>query len=202
MHWLDRASGEYNVPLVRERLPGADVVAIEWARRAQGLVLAPGNPLKIRTLADLARSKARVVERQPESGSHQLFEHLAAAGRTSRPPRCASSPRPALAETDLAATIRDGNADAGIAIEAAARAHGLAFIPLATERFDLVVRRRDYFEPAVQTLLAFARTPEFRERAASARRLRRRPRGPGRLQRVTGNTRRTPSTSVTRTATP
>ena len=73
------------------------------------------------------------------------------------------SARPALAETDLAAAIRDGNADAGIAIEAAAHAHGLAFIPLASERLDLVVRRRDYFEPPVQTLLAFARSAEFRE---------------------------------------
>jgi molybdate-binding protein len=75
--------------------------------------------------------------------------------------------KPALAETDLAAAIRDGKADAGIAIEAAAHAHGLTFVPLASERFDLVVRRRDYFEPAVQTLLAFARTVDFRERAQS-----------------------------------
>jgi putative molybdopterin biosynthesis protein len=70
-------------------------------------------------------------------------------------------PRPLLAETDLAAAIHAGHADAGVAIEAAARAHGLAFIPLAVERLDLVVRRRDYFEPPVQALLAFLRTPDF-----------------------------------------
>jgi excisionase family DNA binding protein len=163
MHWLDD-SGEYNVPLVRARLPGAEVVAVEWARRAQGLVVAPGNPMKLRTVADVAKKRARVVARQPSSGSQRLLEHLLArAGLTADALRVVG--KPALAETDLAAAIRDGKADAGIAIEAAARAHGLAFVALASERFDLVVRRRDYFEPAVQTLLAFARGAEFREQA-------------------------------------
>jgi len=75
--------------------------------------------------------------------------------------------RPARAETELAAAIHDGRADAGVAIEAAARAHGLDFIPLTDERLDLVVRRRDYFEPPMQALLAFARAPEFAAQAAA-----------------------------------
>lgn len=166
LHWLDRESGEYNVPLVRARLPGGDAVVVEWAQRTQGLLLAPGNPLKIRTLADLVRKKARVVGRQPEAGSHQLFEHLMEKARIERS-ELRWTPRPALAETDVAAAVRDGRADAGIAIEAAARAHGLAFIPLVTERLDLLVRRRDYFEPGVQALLAFARSPDMREQAAA-----------------------------------
>jgi excisionase family DNA binding protein len=165
MHWIDRESGDYNVPLVRARLPGADVVVVEWARRTQGLVLAPGNPLKIRTLADLARRKARIVDRQKESGSRELFVYLAQRAGVAYD-RLVHVPRPARAETELAAAIRDGKADAGIAIEAAARAHGLGFIRLATERFDLVVRRRDYFEPPMQALLGFARGSELRERAA------------------------------------
>ena len=164
LHWIDRETGDYNVPLVRARVGDADVVVIEWARRVQGIVLAPGNPLKVRSLADFARRKARVVERQPGSGSGELFAHLAEAAGIARS-ELAVVARPARAETDLAALIRDGKADAGIAIEAAARAHGLAFLPLATERFDLAVRRRDYFEPPLQALLAFARGAEFREHA-------------------------------------
>jgi excisionase family DNA binding protein len=168
MHWLDHATGEYNVPLVRRQLPDADVVVIEWARRTQGLVLGAGNPLKIRKLPDLVARKARIIARQPEAGSHRLFAHLLeSAGIAHAKLRWLA--RPALAETDLAAAIHDGKADAGIAIEAAAHAHGLAFIPLAVERFDLVIRRRDYFEAPVQALLAFARSPEMREHAATLR---------------------------------
>ncbi len=166
-HWLDAASGEYNVPLVRAELAGADVVAIEWARRTQGLLLAAGNPLKVKGLPDLVRKRARMVRRQAEAGSqHLLLQLLAQAGIA--PADLAWLARPARAETELAAAIHDGRADAGVAIEAAARAHGLDFIPLTEERLDLVVRRRDYFEPPVQALLAFARTPEF---AAQARAL-------------------------------
>jgi excisionase family DNA binding protein len=160
MHWLDPATGEYNVPLVRERLGTADVVIVEWARRVQGMLLAAGNPLEIKSLADLAIKRARIAPRQPEAGSQHLFLHLLARAEIDQR-RLAWLPRPLLAETDLAAAIHDGQADAGVAIEAAARAHGLAFIPLAVERLDLVVRRRDYFEPPVQALLAFQRAPEF-----------------------------------------
>jgi len=139
---------------------------VEWARRTQCLLLAPGNPLRIRTLADLVKRKARVIERQQESGSHQLFAVLAQKAGISTATLKRLS-RPARGESDVAAAIRDGKADAGIAIEAAGRELGLAIIPLATERFDLVMRRRDYFEPPMQALLTLARSVDFRERAAA-----------------------------------
>ena len=166
MHLLDTDSGEYNVPSVRARLPGADVVVIEWARRSQGLVLAAGNPLKIRTLADLRKRKLRVIDRQPGAGSQRLFAQLLQRQSIDRE-ALQWVARSASAETDLAAAIHEGHADAGVAIEAAARAHGLAFIPLATERLDLIVGRRDYFEPSVQALLAFARSVEFAAQAGA-----------------------------------
>ena len=164
IHWRDRASGDDNVPLVRAALPGRDVVVLEWAARTQGLLLAPRNPLKIRKLADLVKRRARVMPRQSEAGSHRLFEHLLeeaalVAGDITW------LPRTARAETDLAAAIAGGHADAGVGIEAAARAHGLAFIPLAVERMDVVLHRRDVFEGPMQALLAFARTPEFAAQA-------------------------------------
>jgi excisionase family DNA binding protein len=163
MHWLDD-SGAYNVPLVRERMHEGEVVAVEWAHRTQGLVVAPGNPMKLRNVSDVARSKARVVVRQPASGSQRLLEHLVARAKLPFDSLDVVG-KPALAETDLAAAIHAGKADAGVAIEAAARAHGLGFVPLARERFDLVVRRRDYFEPPMQTLLLFARGAEFEDEA-------------------------------------
>ena len=165
-HWRDGATGDYNVPLVRDVLPGVDVVVVEWARRAQGLLLAAGNPLRVTGLPDLVRKRARVAGRQPEAGSqHLLLLLLEQAGIA--PGDLAWLARPARAETELAAAIHAGRADAGVAIEAAARAHGLDFIPLTDERLDLVVRRRDYFEPPMQALPAFARAPEFAAQAAA-----------------------------------
>ncbi len=165
-HWLDDASGEYNVPLVRATLAGAEVVVLEWARRTQGFLLREGNPHRIRKVADLSKKRLRIATRQPEAGSHRLFEHLLARAGVA-PESLDWLPRAAHAETELAAIIRDGHADVGLGIEAAARAHGLAFIPLATERLDLIAFRRDAFEPPLQTLFAWSRAPEFAAQATS-----------------------------------
>jgi putative molybdopterin biosynthesis protein len=164
VHWRDRATGVDNLPLIESTLPGRDIVVLEWARRTQGLLLAAGNPLNVRGLSDLVKKRARVALRQPEAGSHRLFEQLLADAGL-RYDQLDRLPRPVRAETDLAATIAEGRADAGFGIEAAARAHGLAFISLASERMDLVARRRDAFEPPLQVLLAFVRSPEFKARA-------------------------------------
>ena len=73
--------------------------------------------------------------------------------------------QPALSETDLGLAVQEGKADAGPAIRAAAQQFRLDFVALARERFDLVIRRRDYFEPPAQKLLGFARTAAFRAHA-------------------------------------
>lgn len=165
-HWLDTASGEYNVPLVREALLDADVVVLEWARRTQGLLLRAGNPHRIRKVTDLARKRLRIGARQPASGSHRLFAHLLAqAGIASD--TLDWLPRAAHAETEVAAMVRDGHADVAVGIEAAARSNGLAFVPLAEERMDLIAMRRDVFEPPLQALLAWTRTPEFAAQAGA-----------------------------------
>lgn len=163
LHVLDPASGEYNLPVV-ETL-GADVVLVEWARREQGLVVAPGNPLAIRGIRDLARPGVRVVLRQQGAGSRILFDHLLAqAGIAAE--KLTVLERPARSETDLGQAVSESRADAGLAVAAAARAFRLDFVPLWQERCDLLVRRRDYFEPPVQALLAFAGTAAFACRAA------------------------------------
>jgi molybdate-binding protein len=66
---------------------------------------------------------------------------------------------------DLAQAIRGGHADCGIATRAVAISAGLDFIPLTWERFDLVLRQRDYFLPPLQALFEFLRSKTFVDRA-------------------------------------
>ncbi len=165
LHVLDSASGEYNLPLLRDRLAGLGVVAVEWARRDQGLVVAPGNPRGLTGMADLRDKAARIIPRQSGAGSQILFEHLAdRAGLALSDFDIASDP--ARNETELAMAVLEGKADAGVAVAAVAHQLKLGFIPLARERYDLVMRRKDYFEPPFQKLLAAARAPAFAARAA------------------------------------
>lgn len=164
MHVLDGASGAYNLPLLKSALPGLDIVAIEWGWREQGLVVAAGNPRGLAELRDLAAKHLSVMPRQRESGSQILLEHLLEkAGIAIAALNFAA--KPALSESDLAQAIAEGKADAGLAVRAVARQYGLDFLPLARERYDLVMRRREYFEASPQALLEFARSGGFRTRA-------------------------------------
>lgn len=166
MHVREAEGAGYNVSLVKERLAGLGVVVIEWAWREQGLVLAPGNPLAIRGIADLAARRARVMARQDEAGSQLLLvQLLAEAGLDLGDLDLVAGP--ARSETELALAVLEGKADAGLAVAAVARRLRLEFLPLARERYDLVMRRRDYFEPPVQRLMAFARTEQAAARAAA-----------------------------------
>ncbi|MCC5858330.1 MAG: helix-turn-helix transcriptional regulator [Ectothiorhodospiraceae bacterium] len=141
-----------------------DLVIIHWARRQQGLLLPAGNPRGINRLEDLASRRLRVASRQPEAGASTLFRQLLADAGL-EPGALQLLPHPALSEDDLALEVRSGRADAGLGVRASAVRHGLHFIPLQTEWFDLAMRRRSYFDPRVQRLFGFARSERFRQRA-------------------------------------
>jgi molybdate-binding protein len=145
-------------------LAGLDVVLIEWAWREQGLITAAGNPLQISGLQDLQRGPWRLVPRQEGAGSRLLLQHLLQAQGIDPTTLHFVTP-PARSETDVALTIQAGKADIGFGIAAAARQCRLDFIPVHRERYDLALSRRDYFEPALQGLVAFMRPERLAEKA-------------------------------------
>jgi putative molybdopterin biosynthesis protein len=157
IHIVDDETGTYNVQAVERTLSGHDVVAVEWAWRQQGLVVAPGNPQDISSLEDLATRHSRMAIRPPGSGARVLMDHLLAKTGIGLSDLSVTEP-PIRSELEVGLAVLDGRADAGLAVQAVARQLRLDFVPLHRERYDLVVRRRDYFEPEIQALLGFARS--------------------------------------------
>jgi putative molybdopterin biosynthesis protein len=142
-----------------------DAVLIAFARREQGLLVAAGNPLRLSDLASVAARRARLALRPPGAGAQLLL--LALAARAGLALDQLASVRPACPTgPDVAQAVRSGRADCGIATRAVAQAAGLDFVPLTWERFDLALRQRSYFLPAMQALFRFTGTVAFRERAA------------------------------------
>ncbi|MBK0399197.1 helix-turn-helix transcriptional regulator [Limibaculum sp. M0105] len=162
---LHEADGAWNVNTLAARMPGEPVVLVEFARRRRGLIVAPGNPLGIGGIEDLAGR--RVARRQAEAASQRLFEERASAAGLDLE-ALAGPLTPARTEADLAQVVREGKADAAFGIAAAARQLGLDFVPMIDERFDLAVWRRSWFEPSFQRFLRFLSTDEFRNRAAES----------------------------------
>lgn len=165
LHRIEGADEDANAEAVAAESRLADAVVIAWARREQGLVVAPGNPLALGNIADVAARGAKIAERQSGAGAQALLLRLAQAAGIEFTDLKRVSP-PARTGDDLALAVREGRADCGIATRAVAATRGLDFVPLAWERFDLAMRRRDYFEPGPQALFALARTPAFADRAA------------------------------------
>jgi putative molybdopterin biosynthesis protein len=142
-----------------------DAVVIAFARREQGIVVAPGNPLGLSDIGSIAKSGARMAQRPPGAGAQLLL--LALLARAGIAADELALVKPACPTgTDIAQAVRSGRADCGIATRSVALAAALEFLPLTWEHFDLVLRQRDYFLPGPQGLFAFIRSPALRERAA------------------------------------
>jgi excisionase family DNA binding protein len=159
------SSSDANIVAVRA-MPGLhDAVLVGLVRREQGLLLAPGNPKQLHSVADVLASGARMAVRQPGAGAQMLLEVLlrrAGAGRKELhrlEPSC-------LTGSDLAGAVRAGKADCGIATRAAAKSAGLDFVPLLWENFDLLMRQRSYFKQSIQALTGFLGERRLKQRAA------------------------------------
>lgn len=159
LHLPGRAGDEWNVDDVIARASGASAVLVEWARRERGLVIAPGSAVS--NIAGLAGK--RFAPRQPEAGSQILFDRLAVeAGLDAA---SLSLTPPARGETDAVLMVQEGKADACFGLACIAAQFRLGFVPLASERYDLLIDRKAWFEPPFQALLGFCQSSAFRARA-------------------------------------
>jgi putative molybdopterin biosynthesis protein len=154
-----------NVTTIRAMSGLHDAVLIGVARRELGLLVAPGNPKNLTLLSDVQVSGARIAVRQAGAGAQLLLETLLTRAGIALKDLKRLDP-PCLTGRDLAAVVRNGGADCGIATRAVAKAAGLDFVPLIWENLDLVTRQRSYFRPAMQALVRFFGNKRLAQHAA------------------------------------
>jgi molybdate-binding protein len=163
-HLEDAATGEFNLPYLREHYAGEDFAVVSFARWEEGLVTAPGNPLEIGGIGDLGRKEVRFVNREAGSGSRALLERLLReAGMSGRDLN--GYERQGKGHLAVAYLVRTGEADCCLATRSAAQSFGLDFVPLRSERYDFVMRRGEMGAPGVERFL------ELLQRAVLRRRL-------------------------------
>jgi putative molybdopterin biosynthesis protein len=163
-HADELAAEEANIAAARALPDLHDAVLVGFIRREQGLLVPPGNPKRLHNLADVLSAGARMAVRQPGAGAQMLLQLL--LRRTgARPSELQRLEPPCLTGPDLAAAIRAGRADCGLATRAAATSAGLDFVTLSWENFDLLMRQRSYFRPSVQALIGFLGQHGLKQRA-------------------------------------
>ena len=164
-HIFDPDSDDYNFPFIARHLPETPVEVVNLAIRHQGLIVQKGNPRAITGVQDLARPGLRFINRQRAAGTRILLDyHLKQAGIA--PEQVAGYDKEEFTHMAVAVNVLTGAADCGLGIFAAAKALDLDFIPLARERYDLLIAKSALDkngDPKIEALLAIVRSEEFQE---------------------------------------
>lgn len=161
-HLWDGDTNQYNIPFVRRMLPGVPAMIINLACRLQGFYVAKGNPKGIEGWEDLKRKDLTMINREKGSGTRVLLdEHLRKLGITSRSIK--GYDRESTSHLAIASTVARGGADIGIGNEKSGlQVNGIDFIPLQTERYDLVIKKEDFNKAPFQAAIEILKSPEFK----------------------------------------
>jgi molybdate transport repressor ModE-like protein len=159
-HVAEGALGTLMSRRYEEGLAGHDVRLLPLANRRQGIIVARGNPRKVRSIADLSRGRVRIVNRQRGSGTRALFEFLLSQAGIDRG-SLQGYDNEEITHSAVAALVAGRQADAGFGLEAAASQFGLDFVPVATERYLLAFGAASMGSAAVRKLLEAAGDPRF-----------------------------------------
>ncbi|KAB2888702.1 MAG: molybdopterin biosynthesis protein [Desulfobulbaceae bacterium] len=163
-HLLDESTGEYNIPYIRRFLADVPLQLINLCYREQGLLVAKGNPKNIQGFADIAEHGHLFINRQGGAGTRLLTDKCLADLKIGRE-RIQGYQREEYTHMSVAAAIASGSADAGMGIRAAAVALGLDFVPVAEERYDLIIPKKFLGDEKIVRVLELIRTDRaFQER--------------------------------------
>jgi len=139
---------------------------IHLVRRTQGMIVAAGNPKRLRGIRDITKRGVRFLNRQSGAGTRLLLDWLLRENGIATQ-EVAGYGEVELTHSAVAAMIASGHADVGLGVETVARQFGLDFIPLLRENYFLLTKRSLLAQPGVGAVVALLGSAEFR-RAATA----------------------------------
>lgn len=162
IHLLDPETGEYNRSYLQRFLPGRDVALMNLVYRTQVLIVPNGNPLNIKTLADLVKPGVRFINRQGGSGTRVLLDYLLQKQGLTKD-QIIGYEREEFTHLAVAVAVASGAADVGLGIQSAAEALGLDYILVGEERYDLAIPREFLEEPRMKEMIEVIQSKAFQE---------------------------------------
>ena len=156
-HLLDEESSEYNVSFIKRFLRELPLQLINLCYREQGLIVARGNPKNICDFHDIASNKHIFINRQNGAGTRLLTDKVL-RDEGIDPTAITGYDHEEYTHMSIAASVANGSVDAGLGIRAAANALDLDFVPVAEERYDLIVPLVHLIDPKVTAVLELIRT--------------------------------------------
>jgi putative molybdopterin biosynthesis protein len=158
-HLVDE-EGNYNTAFIRRIFPDRDMEIVTLAHRTQGLLCASGNPKGFRSLTSLTQHDIKFINRNPGSGTRMWLD--TELKRMDIPISLINGYQHTVStHSETARLIANHQVDVGIGLQAAAQQYELDFIPLFSERYDLVFPQE--LSAQLDILLNYIQSARFRK---------------------------------------
>ncbi len=162
-HLLDPESGEYNFPYIKKMLPQKELIVVNLTYREQGIMVKRGNPKNIKGIDDLVKKDIKFINRQKGSGTRVLLDYLLKK-KGINPLNIQGYSQEEYTHLMVASVVAEGNVDTGLGILSAAKAFGLDFVPVAKERYDIIIPKEYHSSLKIRKLLTIIRSEKFRKK--------------------------------------
>ncbi len=151
-HLLDEETGEYNIPFLKRFLPGLSLRLINLCYRQQGFIVRKNNPKNVTSFQDIAINGLSFINRQAGAGTRLLTDKILKEANI-KPTEIQGYSHEEYTHMSVAAAVASGSVDTGLGILAAAKALDLDFIPVAEERYDLIIPEQFITDQKVAAVL-------------------------------------------------
>lgn len=165
-HLLDPESGEYNFPYIKKMLPQRELIIVNLTYREQGIMVKRGNPKNIKGIDDLVKKNIKFINRQKGSGTRVLLDYLLKK-KGINPLDIQGYFKEEYTHLMVASVVAEGSVDIGLGILSAAKAFSLDFVPVAKERYDIIIPKEYYSSLKIQKLLAVIKSEKFKKKVLS-----------------------------------
>lgn len=166
LHMFDGDTGDYNSPYVKKIFVSHAFVLINVVSRKAGFYVQKGNPLEIRTFADFQIKTFTLINREKGSGARTLLDEQLRIHDIA-PSTIAGYSQEEMSHLDVASAVANGRADVGIGIEKIAKLIQVDFIPVVTERYDIVLLKTPENQPLIDAVKEILNAPDFQSEVAA-----------------------------------
>ncbi|MBS4218488.1 helix-turn-helix transcriptional regulator [Bacillus sp. FJAT-49711] len=166
LHMFDGDTGEYNLPYIKKILVGHPYIMLNLLSRKAGLYVKKGNPLHINSWSDLNNEKIKIVNREKGSGARILLDEQLRLHKIN-PRNIQGYDHEESNHLSVASTVAAGLADVGVGNEKVAKMVNIDFIPLITERYDLVMLKTPENERLNNTVKKILSSVQFQSEVNS-----------------------------------
>lgn len=166
LHLYDGDSGDYNTPFLSKIFVSHPYILINLISRRAGFYVQKGNPLQIQSFHDFKTKPLKLINREKGSGARTLLDEQFRIHQIP-PSSIVGYNKEEKSHIDVASTVANGSADIGVGIEKISKLINVDFIPLVSERFDIVLLKTPENQQLIETVKGILHSADFQSEVAA-----------------------------------